>query len=200
MWVPHSSRSTWRDGWAPLQFAPPPRSPLRLDLNHTKLSRSEVPAAPPPIVLRFRSQTPDNRIPMHINQLLHPLLLRKHIEIVIPRQPKSRPVSLELLRSRPFENRDRFRDCSVTRLTHQQMNMFRHKHIPGNPEVVISANVLQRRFKNLHRMRFEQERLAIRATPGKEVEVPCFLIAAESGGHGGDEILARPPIAPSAAR
>ena len=63
------------------------------------------------------------------------------------------------------------------------MNVLWHDHVAGNVEIVEDATQFQRDFKLMHRARAAQQRLAVIATEGNEVQVASFLMALQSARH-----------------
>jgi hypothetical protein len=61
---------------------------LRLNLHHSHLAVSTVPKAAPLPLLRQLTQSALHRVAVHISQLLDPLVLREHVEVIEPRRPE----------------------------------------------------------------------------------------------------------------
>jgi hypothetical protein len=114
------------------------------------------PIAAPYPQLRLRHQPTFHRILVHITQILDPLLPTPHVEIIKPPLPEAprrvrwcpRPQShLVLLRplSRLPPQSTRYallqdlhhrRRRAHLRLPDQQVNVFRHHHVPSQPELI----------------------------------------------------------------
>jgi len=140
----------------PAQTLPGPRRPVRLDLDHTRPPRQVVPVAAPLPAFRILHQASPHRIPVDVPQLLYPLLLAPHVEVIVARLPEV-PADLHSspchgLLHRLHCHRQRF----PLRLSHQQMHVFRHYHITDYPEAVATTSRFQRVRKQCAGRRVEQ--------------------------------------------
>jgi hypothetical protein len=167
MRVPPISR-TWRSGCS--RHHNHQRSPTNLhhrNSHPSSLSRSSQPRRlhfhnpwhPSRIVAKTRprpifrtlNKATRNRIAVNVLQLLRKLPIRKNIEVKVSMHPKG--PCLLLQGNRYLQRLQHLRQNSFSRLTHQQMNMFRHDDIGIDVKVIFNPHRLQRTFKQLTHLR-----------------------------------------------
>src|SRR5260370_3967149 len=141
-------------------------------------------------------------IRMHVFQLLLHFFLAPHIEIVESPLPKMRlfpctalewkrqlsiPHSSSLLQQRPrdllFQHLQNLRWIFLSWLAEQQMYMFRHHHIPDQPELVSAANFFQDFHKPVSRPSRSKQRLPPITTEGDKMKIPMPVMPLEWMAH-----------------
>ena len=136
---------------------------------------------------------------MHIAQLLHPLALTPHIEIVETMLPdvlrvSAKEVLLEasapLGQSPQYPPReplfDRLHDPGriiLLRFADQQMNVLRHDYIADHDEAIALPNLFEDAQEKITAPCVAQPGLAMVATASDEVEMLGAVVALEAGRH-----------------
>src|SRR5579864_4174975 len=139
--------------------------------------------APLPI-LWVLHQSASHRIAMYVTQLLNPLTLAPHIEVVIPRLPKRTTLRKpQLSRDILLQHLQHNRQLSPLRFTDQKMNMLWHDHITVDIELIPASRLLQRALEFITRRRGSQQRLSVVAAECDEMQTPCFLKPLQSPRH-----------------
>ena len=121
------------------------------------------PVTTPRPQLRRRHQPALHRIPVHVIELLDPLLRAPHVEIIktplpeTPRRIRRRlgpqshlilirslpPLSSQALRHALLQNLHHRGRRAHFRLRNQQMNVLRHHHVPNQQELITLAHLIQ---------------------------------------------------------
>ena len=155
----------------------PERSPMRFDLDHSKLTRRVMPEARPCPICRFFNQAPRHRVAVHIPQLLDALLFAMHVEVVIPPLPEPNlPALLQFARCLLFQHLNRNRQQRPVRLPDQQVNVLRHQNIPGHHEAIPSAHCFKFMFEDAVGSLTRQQRQPAITTEGQKVKTSALLV------------------------
>ena len=137
---------------------------------------------------------------MHVPQLLHPLLGRPYVKVVESRLPERPaqpflPEQVALPRvSPPFLRQERLsrallqhlhhgRRIPNLRLTHQQMNMFRHDNVSDHHKAVANARLFKNRKKAVPRLRGVQQRQSPITRRSDKVQVMSAVGTMQAAGH-----------------
>jgi hypothetical protein len=155
--------------------------PTRMDKHPPLLTRAiETITRPLPILHPLRQPT-FHRIPMHIVQLLQPLITRVNIKVVISSLPEV-PL-LAPSRHRQLQRLPANIQRGNARFTHQQMNMLRHNHIPHYLKLIPAPNTIQPILKQISSSRHTQIPLSSIATKSYKMKVSLVLISLETDNH-----------------
>src|SRR5260221_148788 len=131
-----------------------------IDQHWSPLSQSVMTVTAPVPLFRRQHQTADNGIAMHVTQLLHPLLLCEHDEIVkamlpnmslgkrnLPQgglpwiHPGPTPIQ-QLPCERLFQDLHHHRGIAALRLAEQKMNVLGHQNVSNHHETVPAPHPL----------------------------------------------------------
>ena len=85
---------------------------------------------------------------MNVPQLLEKLIVGPDIEIVVSLLPEMRSLADQPPRHTLLQRLDRIRERVAFRLTHEQMNMLGHDHVPIHAESVSAPDAFNSRFES----------------------------------------------------
>src|SRR5208282_6595014 len=184
-------------------------SPLshRIDGQHSTLaSLIERPTAPWPVV-RVPDQLADDRIPVHVLQLLFPLLRAPHVEVIKPPLPEARQFGpglgkpeAQLRRGRRatlpsqgpgdtlFQDLQHRRRRPIFRLADQQMDVLGHDYIAHQQKAVALAHLAERLDEQVPRSHSSKKGKAAITTERQEMEMSLSIVAFQLITH-----LGKPP-------
>lgn len=144
--------------------------------------------APRPI-FGFVHQTPPDRVAVDVAQLFDSLLVGPDVEVVIARGPERRATPIaKFSRDDLLQHLEGGCKPPAFGLTHQQVDMFGHDHVPADEESIPLAHPLQCTLKGMSSLRLRQQRFPLITTEGDEMQVAVFLISREPTRHA-DRIL-----------
>src|ERR1035438_10156537 len=159
-------------------FLAPLRGPLRLDLYCALHARRVVTEAGPWPVLRLLDQSALDRVAVHVPQLLHPLPLVMHIEIIVPPLPEPDcSARLQFSRCLLLQNLQGYRQRGAHRLANQQMNVLGHQYVACDDHPVSPPHPFKLPLEDLVSPGSAQQRFPSITTEGEKVEATRFLIA-----------------------
>jgi hypothetical protein len=163
------------------------------------VQKIETITAPAPLLGRFHQST-FYRVPMHIPELLHTLLRRPYVEVVGARLPECSalrlvPKQVALARVPPFAFGQQSAGRALLQHLHhgrgspnfwfrqEQVNMFRHNHIPDDYEPVTLAGLFQNREEGIAAARRAQKRQSPVARGSDKVQVMSAVGPMQAAGH-----------------
>ena len=115
---------------------------------------------------------------MDVAQLLDAFRFRPYGKIVIADLPKTRKMfRTQLLRRDLLEHLDRDRQFRAFWFTDQEVHVLGHHHIAGDIAAVPGADSVKRSLESLFRRRTIEQRHAVIATEGGEMQAALILIA-----------------------
>ena len=79
----------------------------------------------------------------------------------------------------------------MLRLVHQKVNVLGHNHVSVNAKSVVLSNAFQRRDECRASLRTQEMGTAVITAKGEEVNLPRFVEAFQSPGHGGMLVLGK---------
>ncbi len=122
---------------------------------------------------------------MDIPQLLLPLRLRDHVEVVIARLPERTPRAApsQSPRHQLLQHLNRGAEFVLAWFAYQEVNMFRHDHVPEHVEAIPSANVFKYTLKRLFRAIGVEQRQPTVTAKSQEVVAAEVLITFEMRRH-----------------
>ena len=158
-----------------------PDNLLRLNSDYTPEPRLVIAKTRPTPLLRPRHQPSSHRIPVNISELLNPLLIAEHIEVVIPVLPKGPRQAL--YRHRKLEGLYCLRQRHSPWLANQQMNMFRHHHISSDKKLIAGPYRLQRPLEHRSSVRCSQIGASLVTGESQKVQIAALVIPHQIPGH-----------------
>jgi hypothetical protein len=111
---------------------------------------------------RLLDQTADNRIAVHVTELLDPFVFIVHEKVVVASLPE-RPLFAPH-RHRELECVDDAGNHAFDRLTDHKVNVLRHDNITGYYEAVTFAHAVQRILEKITRIRSAQILAPVKTT------------------------------------
>jgi hypothetical protein len=113
---------------------------------------------------------------VHVFQLLDPLVLTPHIEVVVAILPERLAWLLaKLTRSDLLQHLQHHGEIALLGFTHKQVNVLGHDHITVNVKPLPLPHRFQNLLEQIESCRSAQQWSATIATEGDEMEVSCFL-------------------------
>lgn len=163
-------------------FAATP-GPLRLNLYAARFARPPMPeTAPRPILGLFHQPTLD-RIAMNVSQLLDPLLVGEHVEVVVAHLPELLSTPFEKLGGRTFQAAHGCGQLLKLWLGKEKMDVLGHDHIAEEKELMPLADAFENFFEGGSGVVVVEVREPMKATEGDEVVMAFNLVALQTTRH-----------------
>lgn len=133
--------------------------------------------APAPI-LGARCQSAPDWVAVNVAEFLDALVFTPHGKVVIAWLPETRQCRrAKIARGGLLEHLQDDGEFASFRFTDQQMNMLRHDDVADYAATVPAANTFQRLFEYVPRFFGIEQRHALVATEGDEVQAALVLVA-----------------------